>query len=621
METVNIKINGRDYEVAKGSTVLEAAKAAKIDIPTLCYLKDINEIGACRLCLVEVSEGGRPYRMVTACVYPVSEGMQVLTNTPKITASRKMNLELLLSNHEQKCLECVRSTNCELQSLCRQYGVDGSRFAGTKTHHDVDASSVIIRENDKCILCRRCVAVCKNVQGIGVIGANDRGFDTHIASAFENPLASTSCINCGQCIVNCPVGALYERDDTDKVFAAIADPSKHVLICAAPSVRAQIGECFGYEPGTDCEGKMVAAMKALGFDGVYDMNLTADLTIIEEANELMGRIQNGGKLPMITSCSPGWIKYCEHYFPEMTENLSSCKSPQQMFGAVVKTYYAEKMGWDPKDIFFVSAIPCTAKKFEVGRPDQSAAGVPDVDVAITTRELGRMIEKAGINFKALDDEKFDDPFDIGSGAGAIFGATGGVMEAALRYAAELILGKPLKKVEFTDVRGTEGIKLASYTLGDLTVNVAVASGTANAKKLLTQVQNGEIDVQFIEIMACPGGCVNGGGQPVPPFSTRTTRMPTSASLRTTWLSRCSTMSISARPVARRHTTSCIRSISREACKSLDPAFTPSGAVAFATAPFIYRGFQMKSRRNCTCRPDGFCCMVYECSLRRKNCPV
>ena len=520
METVNIKINGRDYEVAKGSTVLEAAKAAKIDIPTLCYLKDINEIGACRLCLVEVSEGGRPYRMVTACVYPVSEGMQVLTNTPKITASRKMNLELLLSNHEQKCLECVRSTNCELQTLCRQYGVNGSRFAGTKTHHDVDESSVIIRENDKCILCRRCVAVCKNIQGIGVIGANDRGFDTHIASAFENPLASTSCINCGQCIVNCPVGALYERDDTDKVFAALADPSKHVLICAAPSVRAQIGECFGYEPGTDCEGKMVAAMKALGFEGVYDMNLTADLTIIEEATELMGRIQNGGKLPMITSCSPGWIKYCEHYFPDMIENLSSCKSPQQMFGAVVKTYWAEKMGWDPKDIFFVSAIPCTAKKFEVGRPDQSAAGVPDVDVAITTRELGRMIEKAGINFKALDDETFDDPFDIGSGAGAIFGATGGVMEAALRYAAELILGKPLKKVEFPDVRGTEGIKLASYTLGDVTVNVAVASGTGNAKKLLTQVQNGEIDVQFIEIMACPGGCVNGGGQPIQPASVR-----------------------------------------------------------------------------------------------------
>ncbi len=520
METVNIKINGRAYEVEAGITVLEAAKAAKIDIPTLCYLKDINEIGACRLCLVEVSEGGRPYRMVTACVYPVTEGMEVLTNTPKIVASRKMNLELLLSNHDQKCLECVRSTNCELQSLCRQYGVSGSRFDGARTENTVDDSAVIIRDNSKCVLCRRCVAVCNKIQGVGVIGANDRGFDTHIASAMETNLGENPCINCGQCIVACPVGALYERDDTDKVFEALADPKKHVLVCTAPSVRAQIGECFGYEPGTDCEGKMVAATKALGFEGVYDMNLTADLTIIEEAHELMGRIQNGGKLPMITSCSPGWIKYCEHYFPEMTENLSSCKSPQQMFGAVVKTYYAEKMGWDPKDIFFVSVIPCTAKKFECGRADQSAAGVPDVDVAITTRELGRMIEKAGINFKALDDEKFDDPFSIGSSAGAIFGATGGVMEAALRYAAELILGKKLEKVEFNDVRGTEGIKLASYKLGDLTVNVAVASGTANAKELLTKVQNGEIDVQFIEIMACPGGCVNGGGQPIQPASVR-----------------------------------------------------------------------------------------------------
>ena len=522
MDTVNVKINGRDYVVPKNATVLEAAKAAKIDIPTLCYLKDINEIGACRLCLVEVSEGGRPYRLVTACVYPVSEGMSVLTNTPKIIATRKMNLELLLSNHDMRCLECVRSTNCELQTLCRQYGVDGSRFAGTKSEYPIDDKTPIIRDNNKCILCRRCVAMCKKVQEISVIGANDRGFDTHIASAFENPLAATSCINCGQCIVSCPVGALYERDDTDKVFAALADPTKHVMICTAPSVRAQIGECFGYEPGTDCEGKMVAALKALGFHGVYDMNLTADLTIVEEATELMGRIQNGGTLPMITSCSPGWVKYCEHYFPDMIDNLSTCKSPQQMFGAVVKTYYAQKMGWDPKDIFFVSAIPCTAKKFEVGRPDQSAAGngIPDVDVAITTRELGRMIQKAGIDFKNLDDDNFDVPFDIGSGAGAIFGATGGVMEAALRYAAELILGTKLEKVDFNDVRGVEGIKLASYKLGDVTVNVAVASSTGKAKELLNKVKSGELDVQFIEIMACPGGCVNGGGQPIQPASVR-----------------------------------------------------------------------------------------------------
>ena len=522
METVNIKINGREYAVPQGSTVLEAARLANIEIPTLCYLKDINEIGACRLCLVEVSEGGRPFRMVTACVYPVTEGMVVLTNTPKINKSRKTNLELLLSNHDRKCLSCVRSTNCELQKLCNEYGVNEEAFAGVKNHYEIDAKTPIIRDNNKCILCRRCVAACAKVQGIGVIGANDRGFDTHIASAFEVPLAETSCINCGQCIVACPVGALYERDDTDKILDAIADPAKKVYICTAPSVRAQIGECFGYEPGTDCEGKMVAALKALGFDGVYDMNLTADLTIMEEATEFLGRVKNGGALPMITSCSPGWIKYCEHYYPEFTENLSTCKSPQQMFGAVVKTYFAEKNGIDPKDIVFVSAIPCTAKKFEVGRPGQSAAGVPDVDIAVTTRELGRLIEKAGIDFKKLSDEQFDIPFEIGSSAGAIFGATGGVMEAALRTAAEVIEGKPLETLEFNEVRGVEGVKLASYKLGDVNLNVAVASGTANAKKVLDAVKAGELDVQFIEIMACPGGCVNGGGQPIQPASVRET---------------------------------------------------------------------------------------------------
>ena len=524
MDMINVKINGVDYSVAKGSTVLEAAKAAHIDIPTLCYLKDINEIGACRLCLVEVAEmrgpALGPFRMVTACVYPCTEGMEIKTNTPKITASRKMNLELLLSNHNQDCLSCVRSTNCELQTLCREYGVTSSKFGGEMTKYEIDDKSPIIRDNNKCILCRRCVATCAKIQEIGVIGANNRGFDTYVGSAFGEALADTSCINCGQCIVACPVGALYERDDTDEVFEAIADPSKHTVICTAPSVRAQIGECFGYEPGTDCEGKMVAALKALGFDGVYDMNLTADLTIVEEANELLGRIKNGGALPMITSCSPGWIKYCEHYFPEYTDNLSTCKSPQQMFGAVVKTYYAEKMGWDPKDIVMVSAIPCTAKKFEVGRPNQAAAGVPDVDYAITTREVGRMIQKAGINFRALDDAKFDDPFAIGSSAGAIFGATGGVMEAALRYAAEVILGKKLEKLDFTEVRGVEGIKTASYKLGDLTVNVAVASSTGMAKKLLNMVKKGELDVQFIEIMGCPGGCVNGGGQPIQPAKVR-----------------------------------------------------------------------------------------------------
>ena len=520
METVNIKINGRAYSVPKDSTVLEAARYAGVEIPTLCYLKDINEIGACRICLVEVV-GARG--LVTACVYPVNEGMEIYTNTPKVRESRRMNLELLLSAHNKQCLSCVRSTSCELQKLCHEYGVDETHFRGAMPESSVDESTAfLVRDNSKCILCRRCVAACRNLQEIGAIGTNDRGFDTHIAAAFEKNLADTSCVGCGQCIVACPTGALHEKDDTQRVLDALADPTKHVAICTAPSIRATIGECFDYAPGTDVEGKMVAALKRLGFNGVYDMNLTADLTIVEEATELLERFQNGGVLPMITSCSPGWIKFCEHYFPDMTENLSTCKSPQQMFGAMYKTYYAQKMGIDPKDIFFVSAIPCTAKKFEVTRPDQSAAGVPDVDVAITTRELGRLIKTAGIKFRELPDEKFDAPFDIGSSAGAIFGATGGVMEAALRMAAEVILGKKLEKLDFEDVRGIAGIKRATYKLGDKVVRVAVASGTANAKKLLNAVRSGEEKVDFIEIMCCPGGCVNGGGQPTQPASVRNT---------------------------------------------------------------------------------------------------
>ncbi|MFA6947941.1 MAG: NADH-dependent [FeFe] hydrogenase, group A6 [Eubacteriales bacterium] len=520
---VSIKINGRDYSVSAGSTILEAARAANIDIPTLCYMKDINEIGACRVCLVEV-KGARG--MVTACVYPVNEGMEIFTNTKKVRDARRMNLELVLSNHEKKCLSCIKSTTCELQKLCSEYGVEESRFENSnkkEVTYDIDLSSTsIIRDNNKCILCRRCVAACRNLQGIGVIGANDRGYDTHIGSPFEMKLADTSCVNCGQCIVACPTGALYERDDTEKVFDAISDPKKYVAICTAPSVRATLGECFGDAPGTDVEGKMVAAARRLGFDGVYNMNLTADLTIMEEANEFIERVTSGGKLPMITSCSPGWIKYCEHYFPDFTENLSTCKSPQQMFGALYKTYYAREHNIDPKDIFFVSVIPCTAKKFEVQRPDQCAAGegIPDVDVAITTRELGRMISRAGINWQSLPDEQYDHPFTLGSGAGEIFGATGGVMEAALRTAAEVILAKPLEKLEFDDVRGTAPIKRATYKLGEMTIRVAVTSGTKNAGELLRRVRDGEEKVDFIEVMACPGGCVNGGGQPFQPAKVR-----------------------------------------------------------------------------------------------------
>ena len=517
-QMIPVTIDGVQVEVPAGSTVLEAAHKANVKIPTLCFLKDINETANCRICVVDC--GGRTLQ--AACVLPVTPGMVVKTNTPAVREARRMNLELILSNHDKKCLTCVRSENCELQTLCKELGVENSeRFAGARNEYKVDSTSdSIVRNNNKCILCRRCVGACANVQKVGVIGPVMRGFKTSIESPFNMKLGQMACINCGQCIVACPTGALTERDDTAKVFAALADPTKHTVICCAPSVRAQIGECFGYAPGTDCEGKMVAATKALGFEGVYDMNLTADLTIMEEATELISRIQNGGPLPLITSCSPGWIKFCEHYFPEMTENLSTCKSPQQMFGALFKTYYAEKMGWDPKDIVFVSAIPCTAKKFEVGRAGQSAAGVPDVDYAITTRELGRMIKAAGIDFRNIAEEPFDDPFNVSSGAGVIFGATGGVMEAALRTAAEIILQKPLEKLDFPEVRGTEGIKLASYKLGDATVNVAVTSGTGNAKKLLRAVQSGEVKVDFIEVMACPGGCVNGGGQPYQPASVR-----------------------------------------------------------------------------------------------------
>ena len=518
---VNIKINGIEYSVEEGTTILEACRANGIRIPTLCWLKDTNSIGACRICVVEADEG-RGKRLVASCVYPITEGMQVYRNTPNVLESRKKTLQLILSTHEKKCTTCVRSENCELKKMAYDMGLeDEFKYEGENIKYEIDDSAAhMIRDNNKCILCRRCVAVCNANQGVGVIGANERGFKTHISSAFELGLGTTSCISCGQCIAVCPVGAITEKDNTDEVLKAIADEKKFVIVQTAPAVRAALGEEFGYEMGTNVEGKMAAALRRIGFDKVFDTNFAADLTIMEEATELVERVTNGGKLPMITSCSPGWIKYCEHYFPEMTENLSSCKSPMQMFGATAKTYYAEKMGIDPKDMVVVAVMPCTAKKFEIGRDDQNAAGVPDVDISITTRELARLIKRCGIKFDKLADEQFDQPLGIGTGAAVIFGATGGVMEAALRTAVKMITGSEAGDINFTDVRGVAGIKEASYKVGDLDVKVAVASGTANAAELLKKVQNGEADYTFIEIMGCPGGCVNGGGQPQVPASVR-----------------------------------------------------------------------------------------------------
>lgn len=519
MENVHVKINGIEVEVPANYTILQAAHEAGIRIPTLCYLKDINAIAACRICLVEAT-GVRG--LAAACVQQVADGMEVKTNTPELRKSRKTTLELMLSNHRMDCLSCVRSDDCELRRLAHEYGVDQYKYVGNEELPKAEEAAAgavdsprILRDNSKCILCRRCIAVCQKNQHVAVIGANDRGFETHVASAFDMPLTETPCVNCGQCVAVCPTGALRERDDTDKVWEALQDPTKTVVIAPAPSVRAQIGECFDYPIGTNVEGKLVTAMRRLGFDKVFDVDTGADLTIMEEGTELLDRLKNGGALPLLTSCSPGWIKFCEEYYPDMIPNISSCKSPQGMYGAMMKTYYAEKNGIDPKDLFVVSVMPCTAKKFEIGRDDMSAAGegIPDIDVSLTTRELAAMIKRAGIRFRDLPDEAFDPAFGIASGAGHIFGVTGGVMEAALRTVAEIVTGKPLENVEFHEVRGLKDIREAEYDLAGTKVRVAVTSGLENAKKLLDMVKSGEKQYHFIEVMACPGGCVNGGGQP------------------------------------------------------------------------------------------------------------
>ena len=511
-QLIPVTIDGIRVEVPAGTTVLEAARKANVNIPTLCYLKDINKTANCRICVVDC--GGRALQ--AACVMPVSPNMVVKTNTPAVREARRMNLELILSNHDKQCLSCVRSQNCELQHLCREFGVeDGNKYAGKVNEYEIDLSSTsIVRDNNKCILCRRCVGACADVQKIGVIGPVMRGFKTSIASPWNKKLAEMACVNCGQCITSCPVGALYEKDNTAPVWEALADSTKHVVVQPAPAVRAALGEEFGMPIGTRVTGKMAAALRRLGFDRVFDTDFAADLTIMEEGTELLNRIKNGGVLPLITSCSPGWIKFCEHYYPEFIPNLSSCKSPHEMGGALIKTYYAEKANIDPKNIVTVSIMPCTAKKFEAARDELSRDGMKDVDYVLTTRELARMIKEAGINFTALEDEDFDSLMGQSTGASVIFGVTGGVMEAALRTVYKLVTGKELENVNFTEVRGLEGIKEATVKVGDLDVKVAVCSSTGKAAELLDRVKSGEAAYHFIEVMGCPGGCINGGGQPI-----------------------------------------------------------------------------------------------------------